>query len=157
MAAAMLVYHVVCSCEALDPPEHLDRPRGDTPVVPIPHSTGPGTESGRDSPAVTRAGRPHGQSLSSALPGSRAQTPSWGAGSQERGSVPAPQRRPVAEASGRHASSIPSHCPTGPRGVRPGPPPPHVPRRQGGRALALAGNAAPGPDSPRRDGLTHWR
>lgn len=62
-----------------------------------------------------------------------------------------------AEARGRGSSSIPSRRPTRPRGVRPGPPPPHVPRGQGGRALALAGNTAPGPDSPGRDGLTHWR
>lgn len=56
---------------------------------------------------VTHAGRLRGQSLSSALPGCRAQAPCWGAGSWAWGSVPAPQRRPGAEGHLRFPVAVP--------------------------------------------------
>lgn len=47
---AMLVYCVICLCETLDLPEPLDHQRGDPPVAPIPHSTGPETKGRRMHP-----------------------------------------------------------------------------------------------------------
>lgn len=53
VAAAMSVCRVICLCETLGRPEPLDHPRGDTPVVPTPRSSGLDAEGGRDAPAVT--------------------------------------------------------------------------------------------------------